>query len=383
MTKNAIIVALFGAGLAMSGAGAHAQPAPQVASIATPAITSMPEDQIGFLSVVIGFQPKADKEVREESRVDSFWRDRVVAICKAIPTQSVVDWRGTISALDTDPDGKVSIQVALWNNVWLGTWRTAAADSSGDSAGGTRAEQASPVAGDVSQLKVGDMVSFSGSFVPRNAEDCAFEKSLTQSDSLDAPEFVFKFRSIKPEPSLERAPASQRPARAEHDGPALAARRLRDEADLALRKEDPDEYLKRLKERDPALWLVEVQFIRPDQYAAVRDEDQKRKAVELAQKQKDEPEKFLVVEATSSRTVGQHLRVNLFVESALPFAVKDVAVLCQGFASNGSSLSSHEEKLAETIPANGRISVRQIELGQVPTGIAAVHCIAVRAKSLD
>ena len=83
MTKNAIILALFGAGLAMSGAGAHAQPAPQVASIATPAITSMPEDQIGFLSVVIGFQPKADKEVREESRVDSFWRDRVVGWANA------------------------------------------------------------------------------------------------------------------------------------------------------------------------------------------------------------------------------------------------------------------------------------------------------------
>lgn len=379
MTKNAIVLAILGAALAASGPSASAQPAAQVASIATPAITSMPEDQIGFLSVVIGFQPTADKEIRDESRVDSFWRERVVAICKAIPTQSVVDWRGTISALDTDPDGKVSIQVALWNNVWLGTWRTAAADSSG----GTRAEQASPVAGDVSQLKVGDMVSFSGSFIPRNDEDCAFEKSLSQSDSLDAPEFVFKFRSIKPEPSLDRAPPSQRPSRAEHDGPTLAARRARDEADLALRKDDPDEYLRRLKERDPALWLVEVQFIRPDQYASFREEDQKRKAVELAQKQKDDPEKFLVVEATSSRTVGQQLRVNLFVESTLPFAVKDVAVLCQGFASDGSSLSSHEEKLPETIPANGRIGGRQIELGQVPAGIAAVHCIAVRARSLD
>jgi hypothetical protein len=113
------------------------------------------------------------------------------AICKALPSLTVDDWKGEIYLLSSNSDGKGVVAITIGPDIYVKTWNNSLSDINGH----TLIEPNSSVFRTLSAMKKGDHVRFSGRFVPGNA-DCALEGSLTQDGSMTEPEFILRFSAV-------------------------------------------------------------------------------------------------------------------------------------------------------------------------------------------
>lgn len=116
---------------------------------------------------------------------------RARATCQALGELAARDWVGHIQTLSSNGDGKGVLAISIGSDVILKTWNNDLSDA-GDQ---TMIDPTSSLFAAASSLKEGDLVRFSGSFIPSNT-DCVEEGSLTLEGSIDKPEYIFRFSSI-------------------------------------------------------------------------------------------------------------------------------------------------------------------------------------------
>jgi hypothetical protein len=150
----------------------------------------MPGDEQQFIRAVqdarTAFQQAPNEMAQGGTRAQ-----RREAICRVLSTPTVSGWIGHISKLGSNSDGKGVLEISLAEGLLIKTWN----DDLSDISDNTLIDPSSPLFHDLSQMKVGDEVFFSGLFLP-SALDCVQEASLTLSGSMTDPEFVFRFMNV-------------------------------------------------------------------------------------------------------------------------------------------------------------------------------------------
>jgi hypothetical protein len=154
----------------------------------------MPQDQKQFIDVVERFDrayAQADNDITKSATRPQ----RAKAICAAIRTPVVRNWMGTVFRVASNREGKGVLELTLSTHTRVTTWNDSVADI-GDN---TLIDPKSPLFEQTVLLKKNQQVLFSGSFFP-DSTDCFRETGMTLSDSMDQPEFLFRFSDISPVP---------------------------------------------------------------------------------------------------------------------------------------------------------------------------------------
>lgn len=151
----------------------------------------LPEQQSRFLNLTKEYGERFASLSNELQQ--SLLRDeRRSALVNTLGSQrSIVEWRGKITKLETNSEGKAILTVRLSENTSIGTWNNALSDIMD----GTLIEKGTPLYMTMLTMSVGDNVSVSGIFLPSN-EDGIKETSLTLRGSMSEPDFLFKFSDI-------------------------------------------------------------------------------------------------------------------------------------------------------------------------------------------
>lgn len=165
-------------------------PLASVATVATEQ-TNLPEQQGRLLAVTAEYSDRfasASNELQQSLLRD----ERRTALVNALGSKlGVAGWRGKITRLETNTEGKAILSVRLSPNTDIGTWNNALSDIMD----GTLIEKGTPLYKALLTMAVGDAVTVSGNFLPSD-EDGVKETSLTIRGSMSDPEFLFNFNNI-------------------------------------------------------------------------------------------------------------------------------------------------------------------------------------------
>lgn len=196
------------------------QPAPVVRESTTPAWAKV---GIGVLIVLVvvgiavfaidtvndpdapfGAQPRNEREVVEliedarreydaadhDLQRDAALADRDARICALLGDGRVEDWTGKIYEIDSNGDGQGIIGINIEPNTQVTTRGNAfSADDTLIRPG--------PLLDRVTELEEGQVVTFSGRFIPDEDGPCFINPRLTQSQSIDKPLMVFRFNDVR------------------------------------------------------------------------------------------------------------------------------------------------------------------------------------------
>lgn len=181
-----------------------------------PSEAAVAEGQPKTTSIATGKQQTAFAGIIDRSRSEftaaqndlakgAFRQSRADELCQLLKNRSVSNWVGFLSELSSNSDGLGVITIDIGGGTEVKTWNNDFSDI-GDK---TMLRSSDPVFKAVINMKIGQPVVFSGKFMKGDA-DCIAEGSLTQSGSMENPEFIMRFTSLKAaDPSL----LSQVPAR--------------------------------------------------------------------------------------------------------------------------------------------------------------------------
>jgi hypothetical protein len=154
----------------------------------------MPQDQKQFIEIIERFD-RAYKQANSDIAKDATRLQRAKAICGAIRTPFVQNWTGTVFKVSSNREGKGALEMTLSSHMRVTTWNDPIADI-GDK---TLIDPKSPLFDQVVLLKKDQQVLFSGSFFS-DATNCFREISMTLSESMNEPEFLFRFSDVAPMP---------------------------------------------------------------------------------------------------------------------------------------------------------------------------------------
>jgi len=154
----------------------------------------LPDKETAFIQAIQSAKA-AYKEAPNELIKSAIRTQRGKLIQKALGgSRNVSDWIGVLNDMETSSEGKAILEIKLeGTDIQVGTWNNTLSDMFDN----TLIPQESPVYFAASQLKEGDRVIFSGTFLPSDGNDYVKESSLTESGSMSRPEFIFKFKAIK------------------------------------------------------------------------------------------------------------------------------------------------------------------------------------------
>ncbi|MGE4259256.1 hypothetical protein [Shewanella sp.] len=152
----------------------------------------MPKEQIEFIKMINAY--KAGFNNTKNELQESILRDkRKNALSELFRKLSVNSWVGTITDLSTDTDGNASLTIKIADNIAIKTWN----NSFSDQDYGSMVSKNSYVFNNLFNLSEGDKVVFSGRFY-KSDRDGIDESSLTIAGSMTDPEFIFKFKDVRP-----------------------------------------------------------------------------------------------------------------------------------------------------------------------------------------
>src|SRR5688572_4387261 len=87
------------------------------------------------------------------------------------------------------------------------------------------------------------------------------------------------------------------------------------------------------------------------------------------------PERFVRIAAFNwSKARVEDMEANFTITSVLPFAVREVEVVCTHFARSGVEVASARRTIPTTLPARGRIEVRAFDMGLIHARAASSGC---------
>ncbi|WP_238912517.1 hypothetical protein [Achromobacter xylosoxidans] len=154
---------------------------------------AQPKDQQEFLQIVAAAQRQA-RGAENDMQRGGIKASRDQQICAAMKSRSVTGWIGTVKLVDANSDGKGVFTVEISDDVRIKTWNNAFSDMSDK----TMFEPGSAMFNTASNLKKGQRVKVSGSFLKGTQGDCLKEASLSLSGKVQDPDFIFRFLSIEP-----------------------------------------------------------------------------------------------------------------------------------------------------------------------------------------
>ena len=196
------------------------QPAPVVRESTTPAWAKVGMAVLAALVIVglvvfatesatdpdppFGAQPRDEREVvdliesarreydaaNHDLQRDAALADRDERICALLGDGRVEDWTGKIYEIDSNGDGKGIIGINIEPNTQVTTRGSAFSTDSTLIPPG-------PLLDRVTELEEGQVVTFSGRFVPDDDGPCFTNPRLTQGQSIDKPLMVFRFSDVR------------------------------------------------------------------------------------------------------------------------------------------------------------------------------------------
>jgi hypothetical protein len=154
-------------------------------------VPSVPPDQELFISTVEAagavYNAASGDSEKEATRPL-----RAQRLCALLDRRDAQEWVGTLSTLSTHKDGGRILGIAIGKGIRVTTWTRAASDLSRN----TLIAPKSPLYRKTLTFRVGQRVSFSGSFLPSDV-DCILEGSATTQGSMMQPEFIFRFADVE------------------------------------------------------------------------------------------------------------------------------------------------------------------------------------------
>jgi len=106
----------------------------------------------------------------------------------------ISNWIGIIDNMETNSEGKAILKIKLEEtDISIQTWNNSLSDIFDN----TLIPQESNLFTVLAEMKKGDRVLFSGTFLPSDKNDFVKEESLTEEGSMTEPEFIFRFSGVK------------------------------------------------------------------------------------------------------------------------------------------------------------------------------------------
>ena len=155
-------------------------------------VVTMPADELQFIKTVekyiLSFRG-AKNELQESALRDQRKDD----IAKTISGRVASSWVGEINQLETNMEGKAILSIKISPDIEIKTWNNAFSDINAN----TLISKGSALYSSLLELSLNQQVVFSGSFF-RSQTDYVEETSMTIEGSMSNPEYLFKFKSVKP-----------------------------------------------------------------------------------------------------------------------------------------------------------------------------------------
>jgi hypothetical protein len=154
---------------------------------------AMPERQRQFVDIIDNFAARYGQTPNEMAQ-GALRPQRANAICSLMSRDtSVRAWIGKVKKMSSNNEGKGVLEISISPSASVKTWNNALSDI-GDH---TLLEPGSPLHTQAVDLRPGQSVEFSGTFLAGN-KDCFGESSITQRGSMSEPEWLFRFQTITP-----------------------------------------------------------------------------------------------------------------------------------------------------------------------------------------
>jgi len=153
----------------------------------------LPQSQLSFIEVVESFYEPYD-DAPNELKKSALRTQRKNSIGSILGNRRASEWIGTLKDMQTNSEGKAFIEIKLEGaeSIVIKTWSNAFSDIMDN----TLIENGSSLYNAIADLSKGDIVVFSGTFVPDD-RDFIREGSVTERGSMTDPEFILKFSSIR------------------------------------------------------------------------------------------------------------------------------------------------------------------------------------------
>ena len=91
----------------------------------------------------------------------------------------------------------------------------------------------------------------------------------------------------------------------------------------------------------------------------------------------EHPERLVRIAAFDWSKAIEDMQANFTLASALPFAVKQVEVVCTHFARSGVEVASARRTIETVLPAHGRLEVRELDMGTIHAQASSSGCRVV------
>lgn len=192
-----VLVALFVIGLInapdqLKEASSSANTAKTSAETTKEVKITIPSDQEQFINTIENYV-NGFRAAKNELQQSALRDQRKNELAKLMRGRSVSSWVGTISQLETNTEGKAILSIRISPDVEIKTWNNALSDINSN----TLIAKGSELYSSLFNLSRGQKVQFSGSFFSSET-DYIEETSMTIQGSMRNPEFLFKFKSVKP-----------------------------------------------------------------------------------------------------------------------------------------------------------------------------------------
>ena len=153
---------------------------------------AIPSDQEQFINAIENYV-NSFRAAKNELQQSALRDQRKNELAKLMRGRSVSSWVGTISQLETNTEGKAILSIRVSPDIEIKTWNNALSDINSN----TLITKGSELYSSLFNLSRGQKVQFSGSFFSSET-DYIEETSMTIQGSMRNPEFLFKFKSVKP-----------------------------------------------------------------------------------------------------------------------------------------------------------------------------------------
>jgi len=153
---------------------------------------SMPIDEVQFINAVEKYV-SGFREAKNELQQSALRDQRKKEMSKTIGGRVVSSWIGKINQLETNTEGKAILSIRISSDIEIKTWNNALSDINTN----TLISKDSSLYNSLFELSRGQQVVFSGSFFSSQT-DYIEETSMTIQGSMRNPEFLFKFKSVRP-----------------------------------------------------------------------------------------------------------------------------------------------------------------------------------------
>jgi hypothetical protein len=162
----------------------------------------------------------------------------------------------------------------------------------------------------------------------------------------------------------------------------LEAKQREEAALKALRRSNPDEYLKKLRATDLHKFVEEAKVLRPKVYAAYQEEMRKLSEANEATIQRTRPADYVTAEMSWRKGGFDNVAlVIVTLKSTLHFEVRDIVITCDGYGNSGTKIWERETTIYEVLKAKSTRRMPEINMGIIPLQMNQAGCKVVRVKA--